>query len=66
MNKISRNDLCPCGSGIKYKRCCINKVLAFPNSESSKKNDHPSSQNDFMEKVKEHFKDKKFESHQYK
>jgi SEC-C motif-containing protein len=20
--KISRNDLCPCGSGKKYKRCC--------------------------------------------
>jgi hypothetical protein len=23
--KISRNDPCPCGSGIKYKKCCINK-----------------------------------------
>lgn len=21
--KIGRNDLCPCGSGKKYKRCCI-------------------------------------------
>jgi len=20
--KVGRNDLCPCGSGIKYKRCC--------------------------------------------
>ena len=20
--KLSRNDLCPCGSGLKYKRCC--------------------------------------------
>ena len=20
--KISRNDLCPCGSGLKYKNCC--------------------------------------------
>ena len=20
--KIGRNDLCPCGSGKKYKRCC--------------------------------------------
>lgn len=19
---VSRNDLCPCGSGIKFKRCC--------------------------------------------
>lgn len=23
---IGRNDLCPCGSGKKYKKCCINKV----------------------------------------
>lgn len=21
MNKIGRNDPCPCGSGLKYKRC---------------------------------------------
>jgi preprotein translocase subunit SecA len=24
--KIGRNDLCPCGSGKKYKYCCLNKV----------------------------------------
>jgi tetratricopeptide (TPR) repeat protein len=24
MTKIGRNDLCPCGSGKKYKKCCIN------------------------------------------
>ena len=23
--KIGRNDPCPCGSGKKYKRCCMNK-----------------------------------------
>ncbi len=23
MAKIGRNDPCPCGSGIKYKKCCI-------------------------------------------
>lgn len=23
--KIGRNDLCPCGSGKKYKNCCLNK-----------------------------------------
>ena len=22
MSKVGRNDLCPCGSGKKYKRCC--------------------------------------------
>lgn len=21
--KIGRNDLCPCGSGLKYKKCCL-------------------------------------------
>ncbi len=25
-NKIGRNDPCPCGSGQKYKRCCLGKV----------------------------------------
>ena len=23
--KVRRNDLCPCGSGLKYKRCCLAK-----------------------------------------
>ena len=25
MDKIGRNDPCPCGSGKKYKRCCLNE-----------------------------------------
>lgn len=25
MAKISRNDQCPCGSGRKYKKCCLQK-----------------------------------------
>ena len=25
-NKIGRNDPCICGSGKKYKKCCMNKV----------------------------------------
>jgi len=28
--KIGRNDPCPCGSGLKYKKCCMNK----PRSDS--------------------------------
>ena len=24
--KIGRNEPCVCGSGIKFKKCCINKV----------------------------------------
>lgn len=23
--KIGRNEVCPCGSGLKYKKCCMNK-----------------------------------------
>jgi SEC-C motif len=30
--KAGRNDLCPCGSGKKFKRCCL---LAIPASDSS-------------------------------
>ncbi|MBU9713632.1 YecA family protein [Evansella tamaricis] len=26
MIKIGRNDACPCGSGKKYKKCCLNKI----------------------------------------
>jgi len=25
MGKIGRNDSCPCGSGKKYKKCCLNR-----------------------------------------
>ena len=24
--KIGRNEKCPCGSGIKFKKCCLDKV----------------------------------------
>jgi len=24
--KVSPNDYCPCGSGLKYKKCCLGKV----------------------------------------
>jgi len=24
--KIGRNTACPCGSGKKYKKCCLNKT----------------------------------------
>ncbi|MCP4104733.1 MAG: type I methionyl aminopeptidase [Desulfobacteraceae bacterium] len=28
--KIGRNDPCPCGSGLKYKKCCIRKKSSKP------------------------------------
>ncbi len=27
MVKVSRNDPCPCGSGVKYKKCCGRKEI---------------------------------------
>ncbi|MFH1562104.1 MAG: preprotein translocase subunit SecA [Nitrospirota bacterium] len=27
-HKIGRNDLCPCGSGKKFKKCCMTKITA--------------------------------------
>lgn len=37
MVKIGRNDLCPCGSGKKYKKCCIDKdvLTIMKNSNQS-------------------------------
>lgn len=29
MLKVGRNDRCPCGSGDKYKKCCINKEAEY-------------------------------------
>jgi hypothetical protein len=31
---IGRNERCPCGSGKKYKMCCIDKVIIAPPSYS--------------------------------
>ena len=28
--KVGRNDLCPCGSGLKYKKCCLGKSKSAP------------------------------------
>lgn len=28
--KVGRNDPCPCGSGKKYKNCCIGKPVRKP------------------------------------
>lgn len=32
--KIGRNDKCPCGSGKKYKKCCIDSGRKFGNSQA--------------------------------
>jgi hypothetical protein len=41
--KIGRNDKCPCGSGKKFKQCCIGKISKRAPQEPSKKK-HPLSQ----------------------
>jgi hypothetical protein len=35
--KIGRNDLCPCGSGIKYKNCCRNLKMEMNIKEEYKR-----------------------------
>lgn len=32
--KIGRNSLCPCGSGKKYKKCCLNKTNEYRLAEA--------------------------------
>jgi len=33
--RVGRNDLCPCGSGLKYKRCCLKREgIGAPEAEA--------------------------------
>jgi tetratricopeptide (TPR) repeat protein len=44
MAKIGRNDLCPCGSGKKYKKCCQDKPAlpgATPPSQQAARHEDP-------------------------
>lgn len=34
-NKVGRNDPCPCGSGKKYKKCCLEKDLTAIRAQAS-------------------------------
>ena len=45
--KIGRNDPCPCGSGKKYKRCCLGKPQVAPDSAAT--DPEPGSQTDASE-----------------
>ncbi len=33
MDNVDRNDLCPCGSGKKYKECCLQDNLQQQSNE---------------------------------
>lgn len=37
MSEVGRNDPCPCGSGKKYKSCCLSKKQAKPMGLSGRK-----------------------------
>ena len=37
MTKIDRNDLCPCGSGKKYKLCCLKKDQALTSQSTDER-----------------------------
>ncbi len=39
--KINRNDPCPCGSGKKYKHCCLKKKKGTTSNESSQNSKRP-------------------------
>lgn len=41
-NKIGRNDKCPCGSGKKYKNCCLNSKTVKPSLPQDRKKPKPS------------------------
>lgn len=35
-NTVGRNDICPCGSGLKFKSCCLGLVKAHDHEEYKK------------------------------
>lgn len=47
MQKLGRNDRCHCGSGLKYKKCCLNKDEAA--NVTRLLNPHPTSLEDLIE-----------------
>ena len=54
MSKTSRNDPCPCGSGKKYKKCCIDKILSFPKANDFDGEELKNS-GQFLEMIKNEF-----------
>ncbi len=49
--KIGRNDLCPCGSGKKYKKCCLNKPPQIQSLDTYKQNERPEPHIDFCKSI---------------
>jgi hypothetical protein len=61
MKKIGRNEICPCGSGKKYKHCCFNKdYVFFENSDGETVKSIPINEpvvSDILNKQENRFKD---------
>ncbi|WP_159428948.1 YecA family protein [Tepidibacter formicigenes] len=61
VNLVGRNDLCPCGSGKKYKKCCLNKdkktLMLKQKIDFSQKHDRDISQKLYSYSRKEKFYD---------
>ena len=47
--RIGRNDTCPCGSGKKYKRCCIDKLIHKVSNENTVPIDNSMSEFGYIE-----------------
>jgi len=61
MTNISRNSPCPCGSGKKYKRCCLDNVIDFPKNDNYEGGELKSA-SDFAGMIKDHFEGGEFSS----
>jgi hypothetical protein len=51
--KINRNDPCPCGSGKKYKKCCLDKQTGMAD---------PASMQEFMDEIRDGVEGRDFSS----
>jgi hypothetical protein len=49
---VGRNDLCPCGSGQKYKKCCLSK--SAPSADEVFRRRLDESRNDLIKKILKH------------
>ena len=58
--KVGRNDPCPCGSGKKYKKCCLAEAFVHVGKEESIRKRLIGSLSDFLSK---HFKHTVKEAH---
>ena len=62
--KIGRNEKCFCGSGKKYKKCCIGNLIELPASEDVAGEELKDAKQ-FSEMVKNHFEGSEFSVFRY-